>query len=79
MLLYAAYLPTALYLLVPLAYWVFVHSFEGRACRELGGGLAGLRDLLSDSLPLRCASWCPYSRSFLLAIGANSSWVALLR
>lgn len=43
-LLYGAYLPWPLYLLVPVAYWYFVHSYEGRPCRELGGRLVGARE-----------------------------------
>lgn len=44
MCVYAAYLPTALYPLVPIAYWYFVHAYEGRTCRELGGRLLGARE-----------------------------------
>jgi membrane protease YdiL (CAAX protease family) len=43
-LLYGTYLPWSLCLLVPVAYWYFVHSYEGRSCRELGGGLVGARE-----------------------------------
>jgi len=38
---YAEVLPPPLYLLVPAGYWYFVHSCEGRRCRELTGGLVG--------------------------------------
>ena len=55
MYIYAAYLPTAMYPLVPIAYWYFVHAYEGRTCRELGGRLVGAREF---SVGLAVAMLC---------------------